>query len=51
MGSGKKAGAARTSKKSKALERAAAACADVATATDEVHEVKRGPAANASSPG
>ena len=41
MGSGKKAGAARTSKKSKALERAAAEFADVATETDESGHVRK----------
>ena len=41
MGSGKKAEAARTSKKSKALERAAAEFADVATETDESGHVRK----------
>lgn len=41
MGSGKKAGAARSSKKSKALERAAAEFADVATETDESGHVRK----------
>ena len=41
MGSGKKAEAARTSKKSKALERAAAEFADVATETDESGRVRK----------
>lgn len=41
MGSGKKAGTARSSKKSKALERAAAEFADVATETDESGHVRK----------
>ena len=41
MGSGKKAGTARSSKKSKALERAAAKFADVATETDESGHVRK----------
>ena len=41
MSSGKKAGAARSSKKSKALERAAAEFADVATETDESGHVRK----------
>ena len=41
MSSGKKAGAARSSKKSKALERAAAEFADVATETDESGRVRK----------
>lgn len=41
MGSGKKAGTARSSKKSKALERAAAEFADVATETDESGRVRK----------
>lgn len=41
MGSGKKAGTARSSKKSKALERAAAEFADVATETDESGHIRK----------
>ena len=41
MGSGKKAGTARSSKKSKALERAAAEFADIATETDESGHVRK----------
>ena len=41
MGSGKKAGTARSSKKSKALDRAAAEFADVATETDESGHVRK----------
>ena len=41
MGSGKKAGTARSSKKSKALERAAAEFADVSTETDESGHVRK----------
>lgn len=41
MGSSKKAGTARSSKKSKALERAAAEFADVATETDESGHVRK----------
>lgn len=41
MGSGKKAGTERSSKKSKALERAAAEFADVATETDESGHVRK----------
>ena len=41
MGSGKKAETARSSKKSKALERAAAEFADVATETDESGQVRK----------
>lgn len=41
MGSGKNAGTARSSKKSKALERAAAEFADIATETDESGHVRK----------